>query len=236
MQLRYTRENVKVLKHDKDICRTNKPSARSEVVKDKSLDEVIAERKIIAPASKWNKDKDGIEKRNQKFQDVDDPANFDNKVDKRRQKFGSIGNIDLKSSEDISLDDIIKKNQSPKQTNASKLGQSLDEIIQGPKRKNGISNGNGERNGQPERGGEKRRRTAEEMAFDEDPEYVMSGIEVIEKLTKQSGFIVQQEIAKQTDHALGRSHNWRAVAKCGEVSGTLILTMLLHVSLLFIIY
>lgn len=194
-------EELKTLKHEKDVCKTNKPSLRSETVKDKSLEDLIAERKILAPVSRWP------EKNNRNRGD-DSGLPSDQRRNKRFQEYHDFDAVDTSDAMNMSLDALISQSNAKKSApsagggeGGSNIDKSLAEII-------GAKNGTGGR-------GQKRKREEEE-----EP-YVMNPLEVVEKLTNQDGLIIEQEFAKQTDHGLGRSHNWRATIACGELSGNL---------------
>lgn len=141
--------------------------------------------------------------------------------------------IDIENAAELSLDEVIK-NMARKKKSESKVLKSLDEII---KENNGHATGHGnDKNGQVVEGrGRKGRgkRQEEEDSEDEygadrkrrredgENSYVMTPLEAIQELTTKHKLVIELEVAKQTNHGLGKSHNWRGIVKCGSVSGKL---------------
>lgn len=175
--IQYNKEEIKVVKHGKDICYTNKPSLRSEAVKDLALSDVIAERKILVP---------------------------------KRARGRNIFDIsDGLSSDNISLDEVIRRKQNQK-TSAQNVDKSLDEIIG--------AMGQSERDA---RNGRKRK-SEEELEMELTDRYVKTPLEVVEELTTHEGLVIEREFSKLGDDISARTHNWRAKLSCGDISGTIV--------------
>lgn len=168
-------------------CRTDKSSSRSETVKDISLEDVIAERKILAPASKW-------QEKNNRGRGDDDLGPWG---------LRTIGPNAINMSLDAVISQSNAKTSPISPGGGSNIDKSLAEII-------GAKNGRGQK-----------REREEDEEDDEEEDNFPTPLEVVEKLTHQDGLIIEQKTVKQSDHGLGRSHNWRATITCGELSGNL---------------
>jgi hypothetical protein len=56
---------------------------------------------------------------------------------------------------------------------------------------------------------------------DDDEAFLMTPLEAVDILTTKNRYIIEHEIVKQTEADIGREHNWRASIRCGQVVGML---------------